>query len=423
MQRPLCDRCPRATAPPGSISPAASGLRSELAARLASAVPSLTEKIRDERARDYETARGHKAQAASQDPPGTWRSTGRPTPENAETASLEQCQVFFGKPCVLLAVNEVVQPVPKDGNWTRRDMPRARYAGAFDASEIPGAEPGVRERTDITNYRSAPSPKAAAYHPNRGRVFTIAGAGTQRVAEEEALKDCNADPDRNGADGACFLYAIVDQVILPRRSKDPLTAATPLRDLVAARLASALPGQASKSARRRPAHTRLLGAIRPKLSRMHPAGLWRAADRPTPDNAVESALENCQIVHGEPCVLLAIDDAVQPLPADGNWPRRDMPRATYASSFDAAQIPGALPGLREQADILGYPNRGIAQGRGFSSERRARFHCHGCGEPTCGRGGALRRVAPTPYPTAQTGGACYTRSATKLYYHAGLSSR
>ena len=124
---------------------------------------------------------------------------------------------------MLLAVDEVVQPVPANGDWPRRDMARAHYAGNFDPAQIPGLRPVARERADVTNYRSAPGPKAAAYHPGGGRVFIISGAASQRAAEEEALKACNSDPARNGADGFCFLYAVGDQVVLPRRLREPLT--------------------------------------------------------------------------------------------------------------------------------------------------------------------------------------------------------
>ena len=102
-------------------------------------------------------------------------------------------------------------------------MPRARYAGSFDPAQIPAVRPAVRERADIVNYRSVPGPKAAAYHPNGGRVFIVSGAATQHAAEEEALKACNADPSRNGADGSCFLYAVGDQVVLSRRLQRPMS--------------------------------------------------------------------------------------------------------------------------------------------------------------------------------------------------------
>jgi len=206
-----------------STAPVSSSLRETLSARLAAAVPNLTEKVREERAREYEAARDHKAQSASPETPGTWRTATRPNAGDTETASLEQCQVFFGKPCVLLAVDEAVQPAPANGDWPRRDMARARYAGNFDPEQIPGLRPVVRERADIANYRSAPGSKAAAYHPGGGRVFVVSGAATQRAAEEEALKSCNVAPTRNAADGSCFLYAVGDQVVLPRRLKEPLT--------------------------------------------------------------------------------------------------------------------------------------------------------------------------------------------------------
>jgi hypothetical protein len=206
-----------------TTAPASASLHEALAARLAAAVPNLAERVREERARGYEGARDHKAQAASPDAPGTWRTAARPTGEEAETAALEQCQVYFGKPCVLLAVDEVVQSAPANGDWPRRDMARVHYAGNFDPAQIPGLRPVARRRSDVVNYLTAPGAKAAAYHANDGRVFTVAGAASQRAAEEEALKACNSDPARNGLDGSCFLYAVGDQVVLPRRLREPLT--------------------------------------------------------------------------------------------------------------------------------------------------------------------------------------------------------
>lgn len=326
--------------------------RAELAARLASAVPSLDEKARDLRVRGYEAAAAHKAQAVSLDPPGTWRLT-RPTAEAAEIGVLEACQVAYGQPCILLAVDNTVLPPPRDGNWPRRDMPRARYTGAFDMEQIPALRRDLHTRPEIVNYSTAAAPKAAAYHP-WGRLFAVAGATTQRGAEEEALQACNTDPSRNGADGDCFLYAIGDQVVLPRRSKYPLTAATPMRDQLAARLASAAPELVSK--RREQIAEEYVSARRHKAQAASPPPVvfWRAADRPSSENAEESALENCQVVSGKPCALVAVNEAVPPLPPGNAWPRRDMPRATYSGRFDPRQIPGTLPAVRQRADVLGY---------------------------------------------------------------------
>jgi len=207
--------------------PPTSKLRAELVAWLAAVVPTLNGgRSKEDRARDYETSSNHKAQAVSLDPPGTFRAAARPTPENAETAALEGCQVFFGRPCALAAVNDSVQPLPKDGVFPRRDMPRARYAGLFDPAQLPGASASVRERADVISYRSATGPKAAAHHPSAGRFFIITNAATQRAAEEEVLKACNADPTRKGADGTCFLYAVGDQVVLPQRRREAITAAS-----------------------------------------------------------------------------------------------------------------------------------------------------------------------------------------------------
>ena len=125
---------------------------------------------------------------------------------------------------MLLAIDDAVQPLPTDGNWPRRDMPRATYAGSFNPAQIPGALPGLRERADIVGYRTAASPKAAAFHPSGGRVFIVTGAASQRAAEEGALKACGAAPAPNRVDGPCLLYAVEDQVVLPRRLKQPLTA-------------------------------------------------------------------------------------------------------------------------------------------------------------------------------------------------------
>jgi len=54
-------------------------------------------------------------------------------------------------------------------------------------------------------------------------MFIVAGATGQFEAEELALGQCNNDPDRNGKDGPCFVYAVGDQVVLPQRSVKPVS--------------------------------------------------------------------------------------------------------------------------------------------------------------------------------------------------------
>jgi hypothetical protein len=139
---------------------------------------------------------------------------------------LESCQIHYGQPCALLAVDDAVQPVPADGNWPQREMPRAVYAGNFDPAQIPSVFPALRERADVVGYPAAPSPKAAVFHPSGGRMFIVTGAASQRAAEEEALKACTDDHPSFTVSGPCWLYAVGDQVVLPRRLTKPLTAAS-----------------------------------------------------------------------------------------------------------------------------------------------------------------------------------------------------
>jgi len=196
-----------------------------LATLLAIAVPSLSEKARTDLAHDYEVAAVHKAQAASVQSSSTWRTTNRPTAANAETATLEECQVVHGQPCVLLAVDDELKPPPEGGKWTARDMSRARYTGDFDIDQIPGLRPENRNRQDIAGYRSAASPKAAAYNADGARMFITTDTASQRAAEETALQACRDSATRDKLTAPCFLYAVEQRVVLPLRLKEPWTPA------------------------------------------------------------------------------------------------------------------------------------------------------------------------------------------------------
>jgi hypothetical protein len=187
-----------------------------------SAIPSLSAAALDDLANGYETLREHKSLAVV---PGTsqhWRSQGWPDAETAEAGVLERCQARYWQPCALIAVDDRFRTAGAEGNWQARDMARVHYDGLFDPKQIPGIAEEVRTQPDIAKYRSATGPKAAAYHA-WGRVFTIVSAPSQHLAELLALANCNADPTRQGRDGPCQLYAIGDQVVLPRRRIEPLT--------------------------------------------------------------------------------------------------------------------------------------------------------------------------------------------------------
>jgi len=313
--------------------------REEMVARMGSAMPSLGGKVLENVARSYQAEQAHKAQAASIDPPRFWRASGRPTAENAEDSALENCQVNYGQPCGLIAVDDALEPIPGH-DWPRRDMPRARYSGSFDPMQIPGSPPAVRERADVLGYGSAPASKAVAFTPVGGRVFVVLKAVTQRAAEEEALKACAAHPLRQAENGRCFLYAVGDRVVLPLRLAEPLTAlsaAVPasraLREALAARLASTVPNLSDKVREERARGYETAQAHKAMAASPDAPGTWRSTMRPTAEDAETAVLEQCQVFFGRPCILITVDEAAQPMPPTGNWPRRDMPaRATPPGS-------------------------------------------------------------------------------------------
>jgi len=198
---------PSTAATPGSslaISLDKDGLATQFAARNAD----FKHAARD--AEYYVSRPDHRAIAASED--AYFMRTARPSLRDAEDLALEGCQIWTKKACSLLS---------KEARWTSSDertpraMPRVSYEGLFDPAMIPIVDDSVRNRADVTGYRAATAPKAAALLPSLG-IFVVARAGSQRSAEESALSQCNTDPTRNDMSGPCFLYAVGDQVILAR---------------------------------------------------------------------------------------------------------------------------------------------------------------------------------------------------------------
>ena len=194
-------------------------LREALLNAMARIVPTYAN--RDEQVRQYLEFNQHKALAAHP-PSGSWRLRGQETQAIAEERVLEACQARHGGPCVLVAVNDGVHVGASETNWVRRSMPRISYEGPFAPGQIPAVSQTLRQRADVVGYPSAAGYKAAAFHP-WGRLFVVSGAPSQRVAEENALAACNGDPDRNGRDGTCLLYAVDNQVVFPKRLDSPLT--------------------------------------------------------------------------------------------------------------------------------------------------------------------------------------------------------
>ena len=211
---------PPIRSPVPSARAAEAGIRDALLTALGKMAPAYS--YREQQVRQYLESNGHKALAVYP-PSGSWRTRGWDNALVAEECVLEACQVRFGGPCILLAVNDAVHVNVAEANGPRRSMPRVSHDGPFDPNQLPAASQEVRRRTDVAGYREALEPKAAAIHP-WGRLFVVTQAATQLTAEEQALGACNGDPDRDGKDGPCLLYAIGNQVVLPRRSLVAITA-------------------------------------------------------------------------------------------------------------------------------------------------------------------------------------------------------
>src|SRR5258708_1660895 len=118
----------------------------------------------------------------------------------------------FAKECALVAVND---EIIAEGQLIYKDMPRLRYSGQFDLSQIPVINSATRYRADVQGYFGANKPKAIAIHP-WGKLFISSGNTSLNEAEETALTKCNADFIRDHHDGPCFLYAINNDVVSPR---------------------------------------------------------------------------------------------------------------------------------------------------------------------------------------------------------------
>jgi hypothetical protein len=133
----------------------------------------------------------------------------------------------------------------------------------------------------------------------------------------------------------------------------PLAGSALLTEQLLARYAAALPSLSTQAREQRVRDYVQAKEHKAQAVSLQPAGTWRATGRADAQSAEDAALENCQAFHGQPCVLVAVNETVVPPPGGGIWTGRDMPRVRYAGNFDPNQIPGAAH-LRQRADIAGY---------------------------------------------------------------------
>jgi hypothetical protein len=323
----------------------ASPFQQDFKQALQKVLPDISQKALQDTTAGYAEMKGHKAQAASREKNSSWRLGSRETAYAAEQAALEACQIRYGNPCILVAVNEAIAESPADGSWIGRSMSRVNYEGQFDPIQIPALSQSWRKRADVVDYVSRPAPKAAAIHP-WGRIFTSFDQSDQRTAEADALKKCNDDSERAGRDGVCFLYAVNNHVVLPLRIVGPRSPAKSI--LEAVRLVG--PSRAEEAYRSAKIAKAL--AIEPESGRWF---YWDAA--PTTDIAERMALGHCQVSTNKPCILIAKDDAlIASDPTEA--PRRDMDEVHFSGRFRMDKLP-FLPHVSldivRSYDILGKP--------------------------------------------------------------------
>jgi hypothetical protein len=180
---------------------------------LATVAPQMSAAAREKIIKDYEDGKANKGQAIELISGSPWRSLIHEDQAVAGDRTLEGCQLRYGKPCALIAVNE---DIAAEGELVSKDMPRLHYAGEFDLAKIPAIRLVTRNRADVQNYFAATQPKAMAIHP-WGKVFISQGNASLKDAEEMALAKCNNDQARGGRDGGCFIYAANNDVVLSKR--------------------------------------------------------------------------------------------------------------------------------------------------------------------------------------------------------------
>jgi len=188
-----------------------------MASIIAAATPTKFGFVRDTLIKDYLACKPNKGQAVELVNANYYRSCEHEDASVTGDRSLEACQLRFGKPCALLAVNE---EIVAEGELVPKDMPRLHYAGKYDLSRVPIIRRNTRQRPEVQNYDKAMEPKAMAIHP-WGKLFISAGDTSLTDAQAAALAKCNGDPARNGRDGGCFVYAVNNDVVIGERRMQP----------------------------------------------------------------------------------------------------------------------------------------------------------------------------------------------------------
>jgi hypothetical protein len=257
----------------------------------------------------------------------------------AETMALEGCQIGNNEPCMLVARGSQVFPPDQSGFWPVRPMTRITYHGNFDPTQLPAVTPERRVQKDVVEYIDIIDPKAIALHP-WGRVFIRKGT-THNEAESLALKDCNADPDRHGLNGPCFVYARGNNVVLSERR----TIANGIDRVVA--MAETISKSLAKVVREQYVSVKDNKAIAFLVA---DGSAFYFGEVASTESAKQYDLEACQYHFNAACVLLAVNDDL--LLADLKTAKpQAMSRIAWSGQFKLEMLPW---GLERYDDVKGY---------------------------------------------------------------------
>lgn len=120
-----------------------------LAVIIATATPQLSANVRERVIKDYVDAKPHKGLAAQLSDGQYFRHPVNEDQTVAGDRALDSCQLRFAKPCTLIVVND---EIVSEGELISKDMPRLKYAGKYDVSQIPIIRSAIRKRPDV-QYR------------------------------------------------------------------------------------------------------------------------------------------------------------------------------------------------------------------------------------------------------------------------------
>lgn len=148
--------------------------------------------------------------------------------------------------------------------------------------------------------------------------------------------------------------ATAPQATPPPAAAPPPQSVDAFRVAVASSLKAALPGISDQAVQNVSRSYAQGNGHKAQAGSRQANGTWRVFGRENPQAAEAAVLEGCQIRYNDPCVLVALNDALVPPLVDGGWSGRAMSRVTYDGPYDPKQIPVVKQDVRERIEVQGY---------------------------------------------------------------------